>query len=97
MTVLHNGTSPPGSDHSEGSSETSSSSRQSSASNRLGNMDVNLNDYPVKDELPVYYEPCLGNSEGASIDASGDTGSGLNLGGVDIGGGNFSVGDCGIQ
>jgi len=97
IPVLHNGTSPPGSDHSERSSETSSSSRQSSASNRLGNMDVNLNDYPVKDELPFDHEPCLGDSEGASIDAIGDTGSVLNLGGVDMGGGNFSVGDCGIQ
>lgn len=60
-------------------------------------MDVNLNDYPVKGELPLDYEPCLSDSEGASIDAIGDTGSGLDLGGVDMGGGNFSVGDCGIQ
>jgi len=95
--VFHNGTSPPVFYHSEMSSETSSSSRESSPSKRLGNMDINLNNYPVRDELPEDQGPSVIDSDGASMDGDGDLGSGLNFGEVDMGGANFSVGDCGIQ
>ena len=60
-------------------------------------MDINLNNYPVRDELPEDQGPSIIDSDGASMDGDGDLGSGLNFGEVDMGGANFSVGDCGIQ
>jgi hypothetical protein len=91
------GASPPESKHSRNISDTSSSGRESSPSRRPGDMDVNLNAYPIKDELPGYHAPCVSDSGGLSVDGKGGASSGFKLGDIDVGGGNFNVGDCGLQ
>jgi hypothetical protein len=60
-------------------------------------MDVNLNAYPIKDELPGCHTPCVSDFAGPSVDGKGGASSGFKLGEIDVGGGNFNVGDCGLQ
>ena len=91
------GTSPTESKHSRNKSEPSSSGRDSSPSRRPGEMDVNLNAYPIKDELSGHHAPCVGDSGGPSVDGKGGTSSGFQLGDIAVGGGNFNLGDCGLQ
>jgi hypothetical protein len=62
-------------------------------------MDVNLNGYPIKDQLPGYNVSCVGDSGGPSIDGIGGAGSDWNVdstgGGNNLGGGGGVGGDGG--
>jgi hypothetical protein len=101
-TVSIAGTSPTESKYSRNRSDTSSSGRESSPSRRPGNMDVNLNAYPIKEELPGHDAPCVGNSDGTSIDGIGGARVDLNVdgiggGGGGGGGGGIDLGGCQFQ
>jgi hypothetical protein len=85
------------SDCSRNKSKTSSCSQASSPPRRPGDMDANLNAYPVEDGPAGSDGPCLTGSDGPSLDGLGGGVSDLNLGDIDAGRGGFTVGDCGIQ
>jgi hypothetical protein len=78
-------------------SKTSSCSRGSSPPKRPGDMDAKLNAYPVEDGPAGSDGPCLTGCGGPAVDGMEGAGSDLKLGDIDVGGGGFTVGDCGIQ